>query len=103
MKTSPSKLHNNNKHTWNPVSRTPVSKDVVALAVSIIRCTFSGEASLSYNTVPSLTSKILGLTNRRERFSRTRDWIKGNESTTRQGQRKEPPFLQDAHRPLLPA
>ena len=51
----------------------PVSKEVVSLAVFCIRATFSGEAASSYNTVPSLMSRILGLRKGNERFSRTMD------------------------------
>lgn len=33
--------------TWNPVSRTPVSKEVVSFAAWIMRATFAGGANAS--------------------------------------------------------
>ena len=59
--------------TWKPVNLTPVSKEVVSRAAFCIRATFSGEAASSYNTVPSLMSRMLGLRKGNERFSRTMD------------------------------
>lgn len=59
--------------TWNPVSRIPVSNDVDSRAASSMRNFFSGEASWAYRMVPSLMSRMLGLTNGCERFSRTTD------------------------------
>lgn len=61
--------------TWNPVNRTPVSKEVVALAVWIIRAFFSSLASSSYNLVPSLISRIFGFKNLWDRFSNTIECI----------------------------
>lgn len=61
--------------TWKPVRRIPVSSDVVVRAVSIIRATFSGEASSSYNVVPSLISIMFGFKNGYEMFSNTMDCI----------------------------
>ena len=59
--------------TWKPVSLTPVSSEVVSLAVASMRSCFSGEAVSSYRIVPSLMSMMLGFVNVEETFSRTMD------------------------------
>lgn len=55
--------------TWNPVSLTPVSSEVVSLAVFSILALFSSVTVwTSYKTVPSLISRMQGWVNACERL-----------------------------------